>query len=70
MLFHLTLEQAEDGWIVAECRNISGKEAFKALARARWAVRGRAGSHVTMPGTLRKWMRAAGLTVEEFPTLL
>jgi len=43
MVFHVTLEQAEDGWIVAECPALSGcvsqgKDEEKALENIKEAI--------------------------------
>jgi len=43
MLFHVTLERAEDGWIVAECPALAGcvsqgKDEEEALANIREAI--------------------------------
>lgn len=43
MLFHITLEQAEDGWIVAECPALpgcvsQGKDEQEALANIKEAI--------------------------------
>ena len=43
MLFHVTLEQAEDGWIVVECPALpgcisQGKDEQEALANIREAI--------------------------------
>jgi predicted RNase H-like HicB family nuclease len=43
MIFHVTLEQAEDGWVVAECPALpgcvsQGKDEQEALANVREAI--------------------------------
>lgn len=43
MIFHITLEEAEDGWIVAECPALpgcvsQGKDEAEALANIREAI--------------------------------
>lgn len=43
MLFHVTLEEAEDGWVVAECPALpgcvsQGKDEEEALANIREAI--------------------------------
>jgi len=45
MMFHVTLEQAEDGWIVAECPALpgcisQGRDEKEALENIREAIRG------------------------------
>jgi predicted RNase H-like HicB family nuclease len=45
MLFHVTLEKAEDGWIVAECPALpgcvsQGKDEQEALANIKEAIQG------------------------------
>jgi predicted RNase H-like HicB family nuclease len=65
MIFHVTIEAAEDGWIVAECPALPG-----------CVSQGRS-DEVWIPqhkelsiGTLRSLIRSAGLTVDEFLDLL
>lgn len=45
MMFHVTLEQAEDGWIVAECPALpgcisQGRDEKEALENIREAIKG------------------------------
>lgn len=45
MMFHVTLEQAEDGWVVAECLALpgcisQGRDEKEALENIREAIRG------------------------------
>jgi predicted RNase H-like HicB family nuclease len=79
MIFHVSLEKAEDGWIVAQCPALPGcvsqgrdeKEALENIKEAitawLWAEDQKA---VKAPGTLRALIRAAGITVDEFLALL